>query len=343
MSIMTLSGKTGKSKLILGGRISNLEDYCKADTVVLVTDKNVLAHYGGRLSKFDLIEVGAGETAKTLDTVHKIYEEFLKRGINKSSLVVGVGGGVVCDVTGFAASTYLRGVGLGFVPTTLLAQVDASIGGKNGVNLNGYKNLIGTIRQPRFCLLDFELLKTLPKRELASGLAEIAKCGAIADPALFGYLEREHNATLSLNKAVIERIVRGALEVKIKAVEADEFENEERMKLNFGHTIGHAIEKVARLSHGDAISMGMVAAAELSVSMGLIPVDGAKRLEVLLKNLGLPTRFHGDKRAILDAVLKDKKIRGEEINMILLAGIGKAVIKRIRINQLESVLSMVSS
>ncbi len=254
-------------------------------------------------------------------------------------MLIGIGGGVVCDIAGFVASTYMRGTRFGFVPTTLLAQVDASIGGKNGVNFAGYKNIIGTIRQPEFCLFDFELLKTLPEEELKSGLAEIVKHAAIGDNTLFSYLEEHHTDVLGLKKTAIEKVVYDSLLVKAGIVSRDESEKGERMKLNFGHTLGHAIESTTGMHHGEAVSIGMAIAARLSVTKGMLAAKDAERLAALLRKTGLPVEHMLDKEKLLDAVKRDKKRMENKINMVLLRSIGKAEICKISMDELEGVIN----
>ena len=292
-------------------------------------------------TKAPVIEIGLGEENKTLCTIQEIYGKFLEMELERDSLVVGIGGGIVCDVAGFAASTYARGVKFGFVPTTLIAQADASVGGKNGVNLQGYKNLVGTIRQPEFVLCDFELLKTLPQRELACGFAEVIKHAAIADAALFSYLEEHLAEALTFKRPVIEKVIHDSLLVKTAIVAADEKESGNRMKLNFGHTVGHAIEKCLSMRHGEAVAIGMVAAANLSCAKGMIAEKDAKRVAALLEKAGLPTQIakgKADAAALLDAVKKDKKRKGGRIRMSLLQEIGKAKICEVELGELEGVL-----
>lgn len=338
MKSMKLSGTTGECNLIIGGSINQLQNYYKEEKVVIITDKNIQSLHSNSFPKCDIIEIEVGEKSKTLETVQDIYQRFLELEVDRSSLIVGIGGGVVCDVTGFAASTYMRGVNFGFVPTTLLAQVDAGIGGKNGVNFKEYKNLIGVFKQPKFCLFDFDLLKTLPRQELRCGFAEIIKHAAIGNYALFTYLEDNCEAALSLKKEVIERVVYDSLNVKAKIVAIDETEKRERMKLNFGHTIGHAIEKATGLRHGEAISIGMVVAANLSVAKGLLTKSNAERIKKLLENFGLPTKLKISHEVIFDAIKRDKKRRGKQLNMALLEDIGKVTIREIKFEELKGVL-----
>ena len=336
---MELSAASGKTRILIGEPVSRLPNYCNAEKTVIVTDGNVKRLHGRAFPPaFPVIEIGIGEKEKTLGTVDALYEKFLGMELERPSMVLAVGGGIVCDVAGFAAATYLRGVRFASVPTTLLAQVDAAVGGKNGVNLKGYKNIIGTIRQPEFVLCDFGFLKTLPRRELLCGMAEAIKSAAIGDAKLFSFLEEHMADALSLKKTAMEKVVHDSLSVKAGIVAADEKESNERRKLNFGHTVGHAIEKVSGMSHGEAISVGMVAAARLSVARGRLAAKDAKRLEALLSGAGLPTDAKLDADAIVDAVRKDKKIEGGNINFVLLSGIGNAVVEKATISELEAVL-----
>ncbi len=219
-----------------------------------------------------------------------------------------------------------------------LAQVDASAGGKNGVNLGGYKNLVGTIRQPQFCLCDFSLLATLPKSEMRCGFAEVVKHAAIGDAELFSYLETSWRKAYDLNRAAIEKVVHDSLAVKTGIVGRDERERGERMKLNFGHTLGHAVEKATGIPHGEAVSIGMVAAANLSVKRGLLQAKDAERLEALLSGIGLPTAAAADRGKVLDAMKKDKKRFSGKMRFVLLEGIGKARIEEIALEELEAVV-----
>lgn len=331
-------GSSVQSKVMVGESIANLRAYCNGKIPVIITDHTVRSLHGHRFPPGPIIEVGEGEGSKTLQTVEEVYEAFLRNGVDRSSLVVGIGGGIVCDVAGFAASTYLRGIAFGFVPTTLLAQVDASVGGKNGVNLSGYKNLVGTFTQPSFVLCDEELLATLPKEELVNGYAEVVKQAAIGDKDLLAFLEENVDAALALETGVVERIVHDSLRVKTSVVSRDEKEAGERRKLNFGHTVGHGLEKVHRLRHGEAVSIGMAAAARLSVARGLISKEEAERLESLLRRFGLPVRMDVDIDLVVDAVRRDKKREGDSLHFVLLDGIGSARIVELPIREIEEVL-----
>jgi 3-dehydroquinate synthase len=335
MKVMKLKAKSGSTKVIFSdfeGFISTIRGRTK---VLLVTDKNVLGIYGDKMNDLDMIVLEPGESAKTLRSVERIYEYFLEHSVDRSSKIVGVGGGTVSDVTGFAASTFMRGIPFGFAPTTLLAQVDASIGGKNGVNFRGFKNMIGTVRQPEFCLIDFSFLKTLPSDQLMSGMAEVIKCGVILNSKLFEYVEENHSDILSLDDHSLAYAVSETISAKINVVGKDETDNGERMKLNFGHTVGHAIEKVAGLPHGYSIAIGMVAESRLSARKGFLPIAEALRIEELLKAIGLPTRSGISGNDVLEAISKDKKSSGDSINIALPEMIGNGIIYKIKKRELK--------
>jgi 3-dehydroquinate synthase len=282
--------------------------------------------------------VDVGERHKTLDTVALIYEKLLEKEADRSIFLIGVGGGVVCDMTGFAAATYLRGVRFGFVPTTLLSQVDAAVGGKNGVNFKGFKNKIGTITQPDFVWCDPSFFHTLPEREVRSGLAEVVKQALIADAALFEYIENNVADILNLEQEPMKRIVWDCLRIKADVVSRDEREQGERRKLNFGHTVGHAVEQLSGLAHGEAVSVGMAIAAALSVRLGLLPAAGLARILNLLRQLHLPVTPPTPADKIIEALGQDKKREGEAIHFVLLDHIGHAAVREISLVQLRTLL-----
>jgi 3-dehydroquinate synthase len=338
MRSLDFTGGTGSSRILLGATFEQLGELCDREKTTIIVDKNVLNLHRKTLSPYRLIEIEPGEQHKTLETVDAIYEHFLEWELDRSSTIVGVGGGMVCDMSGFAASTYLRGIPFGFVPTTLLALVDASVGGKNGVNYHGYKNLVGTFNQPGFVLCDITFLQTLPYDELKNGLAEAIKTALIGDKTLFNYIEDNRQRIFSLNDDAIQRVVHDSLNVKISIVARDETEKGERRKLNFGHTIGHAIEKTTVCAHGEAVSIGMVMSAKLSERKGTLTRKDIARIETLLSYFKLPVKLKGDQEAIMDAIRKDKKREGEDIHFVFLDGIGKARIEKIKIHELQEVL-----
>lgn len=335
MKQLQIQGVSGPSTLLVGEPLRNLGRHLPTRHLVIITDENVGGRYADKFPPGHVITIGAGEAFKTLNTVRRIYDELVAIEADRSSFIVGIGGGIVCDIAGFVASTYMRGVGFGFVATTLLAQVDASVGGKNGVNFGGYKNMVGTFNQPAFVLCDLEMLRSLPETQLQSGFAEIVKHAAIADAPMFAYLEQNAHRALGLDLEVIESLVYQSLVIKATIVNQDEKETGERRKLNFGHTFGHAIEKVTGVTHGQAVSVGMVLAAQLSRRRGLVTASEEERLGQLLTKLHLPLRKTFDREAVLEALGKDKKREGNSVHFVLLKGLGNAVISDIPLAELR--------
>ncbi|MEJ2222662.1 MAG: 3-dehydroquinate synthase [Desulfobacterales bacterium] len=339
METITIKADSGPSRILIGERLENLQRYVPETKLIVITDVNVGKLYPLDSMAADVVTIGTGEAIKTLDTVRDIYARLISSGADRSAFIVGVGGGIVCDITGFAASTFLRGVRFGFVATTLLAQVDASVGGKNGVNYEGYKNMVGLFHQPEFVICDPELLKTLPRKEISCGLAEIVKHAAIADADLFAYLEKHAEDILALDRRAIEKLVRVSVRIKSAIVSRDETEKGVRRLLNFGHTFGHAIEKVAGVPHGEAVSMGMVIASALSVQKGLLSAQEDQRLRAVLNNLKLPTRIAENSPKITEAIAKDKKRAGDRIHFVLLNGIGTARVDQLSMKEIEGALN----
>jgi 3-dehydroquinate synthase len=338
METITINANSGPSRILIGERLANLPQYVAVERPVIITDVNVGQLYPLDSMASKVITIGTGEEIKTLDTVRDIYGHLLSSGVDRSAFIVGIGGGIVCDITGFVASTFLRGMRFGFAATTLLAQVDASVGGKNGVNYKGYKNMVGLFHQPEFVICDPEVLNTLPRKEISCGLAEIVKHAVIADADLFAYLEKHTEAILALDHQAIEKLVRVSVRIKSSIVSRDETEKGERRLLNFGHTFGHAIEKVTGVAHGEAVSVGMVIASALSVKKGLLSAEEDQRLRTLLRNLKLPTRSEAQSQKILDAITKDKKRAGDSIHFVLLNGIGNARMEQLSFEELKGAL-----
>jgi len=336
METYNISGRLGDSRLLIGEKLENVATYAPAKGAVIITDTAVWDAYQHAFPDWHVIKIGTGESVKTLKTVETVYDELLSLEADRSAFIVGIGGGVVCDIAGFAASTYMRGVRFGFVASTLLSQVDASVGGKNGVNFKGYKNIVGLFNQPEFVICDTALLKTLPKKEILCGLGEIVKHAALGDADLFSFLEDNYEGALALAPEVIERLVRDSIVLKSSVVNKDETESGVRRILNFGHTFGHAVEKITDLTHGEAVSVGMVVSAGLSEKRGLIGKQDVHRLEHLLETLNLPTRIQADSRAVMDALKRDKKRQDDSIHFVLLAGIGKVVVEEISLRDLEN-------
>ena len=305
----------------------------------VVTDSNVAPLHAARVLQslkqagFDPIQatIPAGEKSKSLAQVDAVYNQLASQRLERKSFVVALGGGVVGDLAGFVAATYLRGVAFVQVPTTLLAQVDSSVGGKVGVNLKSGKNLVGAFYQPRLVICDLATLETLPEREFLSGLAEVIKYGIIYDKAFFKRLERDMEAILARDGAALERIVARSCQIKADVVGQDETESGLRAILNFGHTIGHALEAVSKYGkflHGEAISVGQVAAARLSSALLGLPESETARIRNLFLKSGLPigVRTTGAQREKLTAAMRlDKKVSGGEIRFVLAKNIGAVV------------------
>jgi 3-dehydroquinate synthase len=314
-----------------------------ASRVVVVTSPQVAEmHYaevehGLRAShvNVDRVDVPDGERAKTLRTASRVYDELIALGTDRGSVVLGLGGGAVGDLAGFVASTYLRGVPLVQVPTTLLAQVDASVGGKTAVNHPRGKNLIGTFYQPRLVWIDPAVLSTLPPRECRSGMAEVVKVATLWDAEFFAWLEKEIESLVRLDLEPLTHAISRACGIKAEIVGLDEREAGLRSLLNFGHTLGHALENIAeyrRYRHGEAVALGMIFAAGLSEARGLCPAGCQKRLRDLLDRVGLPTDppdVASDREAYLRAISVDKKVRGEKLGFVVLRDIGRAEVLRL--------------
>ncbi|KXK13478.1 MAG: shikimate kinase [Chloroflexi bacterium OLB14] len=278
----------------------------------------------------------AGEEHKNLETVNYLWKSFLENGLDRKSTVIALGGGVIGDMTGFAASTYMRGIDWIAVPTTLLSMVDASLGGKTGFDLPEGKNLIGAFHPPKLVLADVNFLKTLPERELISGMAEVVKHGIISDPELFELCKNG----LSWVKDNLEAIVKRAMAVKIKVIEQDPYEKNMRATLNLGHTVGHAVELVSKfdLRHGEAIAIGMAVEAKYSAKVGLASQSIVEAIESTLKKLNLPVEIPNEMShaEIIKAMRVDKKKNAKSIRFALPVEIGK--VELIDVDDLEDVL-----
>lgn len=303
--------------------------------VVVVTNRRVARLCPEVIGNYPCCLVGEGERNKNLRSVERLHREFITLGVDRSWFVLAVGGGIVCDVAGFVASTYMRGVEFGFVATTLLSQVDASVGGKNGVNVGGYKNMAGTFTQPRFVICDSRLLATLPLREFRGGLAEMVKAAIIGDKELFEAFEQESPTTLRRHRERLEEYIRRAIAVKAAIVERDEREQGERRLLNLGHTFGHAIEKLdPHYHHGEAVAAGLCLAADLATRRALLPAETCERIHRTIRNLGLPQRVEIPVERLTEVMARDKKGRNGVIAMILPTTIGHCEIVPMTLSEL---------
>ncbi len=301
---------------------------------VIITNACVWRLHGNTLSQSlherfgpsPVIRIGDGERFKNHETLQKIYEGLFRAHADRRSWILAFGGGVVGDIAGFAAATFMRGIRYAGVPTTLLAQVDSSIGGKVGINVTRGKNLIGTFHQPSAVLSDISVLRTLPARELAAGLYEVVKCGAIRSAPLLRYLERRLPAILRREPGPLAHVVLEASRIKAAVVSSDERENELRMVLNFGHTVGHALEAATayrRFKHGEAVGWGMIAAIGMGSELGFLDGIGADRLVRLIHRVGMLPSLRSIALADVWSALKgDKKFRSGDIRMVFLPRLG---------------------
>ncbi len=312
--------RAGKSpsKVVVGNVLTSLRSFLPERKVVIITDANVHRRHKELINQFDYILVGIGETAKTLATAEKIYRELLSLGADRQTFIVGMGGGVVTDLAGFAASTFMRGVGFGFVPTTLLAQVDASIGGKNGVDVDGYKNMAGTFNQPDFVLCDTQVLSTLPERELRSGMAEVVKAAVIDGGSLFALLEAHPFDRLRGDEELMRRVITSSIRIKAAIVAGDEREAGHRRILNLGHTFGHAIEKCSQAyTHGEAVAIGLAMICDVAVRLGFLSEDDRMRIKGVIERMGLPLSTSIEPKQLLRAISLDKKRDSDHIHIVL--------------------------
>lgn len=311
---------------------AELEKWIPKEQAFIITDEHVYKHHRNKFKGWNTIVLKPGEKYKVQETVNGIIHQLIQMGADRNSWLIGVGGGVITDITGYVAGIYMRGIQFALVPTSLLAMVDASIGGKNGIDVGVYKNMVGLIRQPAILLFDISFLQSLPAAEWRNGFAEIIKHAAIKDAKLFKLLQQHSITQFKKNIPLLTRLIKTNVMIKTKVVLQDETEKGDRKLLNFGHTLGHAIENQYELSHGEAISIGMTYAALLSEQM--LGFTGANALINLLMKYGLPTRATFDWKAVTDVLVKDKKNSSKGMQYILLQKIGKGVVEPIPVQEL---------
>ena len=321
----------------LANGISHLKEIIDPASAIVITDENVFNAHTKRFKNWRTIVLKAGEEYKIQATVDKLIEQLIGMGADRRSVLSGVGGGVITDITGYAASVYMRGIRFGFIPTTILSMVDASIGGKNGIDVGLYKNMVGVIRQPSFILHDMVFVNSLPQHEWENGFAEIIKHACIKDAAMFRQLEANSLKNYQSRKTLLCMLIQRNAILKTKVVQKDEFESGDRKLLNFGHTLGHAIENMYALPHGHAVAIGMVAACRISEQLcGFKQTDS---VVALLSKYGLPVYIEFDKAKAFDILQKDKKKVNSTMSYVLLEKIGRGVIKSIPIKELESIIN----
>lgn len=335
--ILKLSNNKQKDCLIsigsnLLGKIGLIYDLSSYSKIFIITDQNIAPLFLKKIEDLQIettsIVLPAGEKEKHIRSIQKIWKAMRNIQCDRKSLIINLGGGVICDMGGFAASTYMRGIDFLNIPTTLLAQVDASVGGKTGINFAGIKNLIGTFNQPVGVIIDVETLTTLPKRELLSGFAEIIKHGLIKNKKYFKKVTAKHPLKFTQDEMI--DIIAQSCEIKAEIVQKDKTETGTRKLLNFGHTIGHALEAISLntpkpLLHGEAISIGMLAEAKISYYLNLLSLTDLHKIKQALLAVGLPLSINVKKDEVLEKIKLDKKNTKGKVNFTLLNGIGNAL------------------
>lgn len=326
-----------------------LRELWQPQKIVIITDNRVASLYAERV-KLSLEDVGfqvtvfaflEGEERKNLTTVQKAYEFLVKQDLTRSDGIVALGGGVVGDLAGFVASTYMRGIHFAQIPTSLTAQVDSSIGGKTGVNTPFAKNMVGTFAQPDGVLIDPTVLETLGKRELIEGMGEVIKYGLIEDPELWDLLSEMDGSVESILEHS-ESLIEHSCQVKRKMVVEDELDNGIRLYLNFGHTIGHAIEATAgygKVMHGEAVAMGMVQVSKVAEEKGLMPAGITQSIREMCQKFGLPVEYKNwDVYKLYQALTHDKKARGNTLKLVLVPELGSATIHPVSLEEMKDYL-----
>ncbi|HBC77137.1 MAG TPA: 3-dehydroquinate synthase [Bacteroidales bacterium] len=319
------------SEILIGAKWESVRELLPESGVAIITDTNVHRIYGSEFPDFPVFQVRAGEASKKMEVVESLAERLIEAGIDRSGFLLGIGGGVVCDIAGFLASIYMRGIRCAYVSTSLLSQVDASTGGKNGVNLGSTKNILGCFRQPEFVICDPVMLKTLPEDEYFSGLAELVKTALIGNEKLFELIENNQERIIKRDSELLSMCISMAVNFKAAVVSADEKESGLRRILNFGHTYGHAIEAYKSFRHGYAIASGMELAASFSMSKGLITSQEYARIISLLKSFRLLRRHDIPDDQISQLLMRDKKKSGSDLYFVYLDGIGKAISDKIQV------------
>jgi 3-dehydroquinate synthase len=330
---ITVNTPGSVSEIFIGENWETVGRLLPQSGVVIITDQNVHALYGKKFPDYPVLIVQPGEQSKRLEVVGKLAEKLMEGGIDRSGFLLGIGGGVVCDITGFLASVYMRGIRFGYVSTTLLAQVDASTGGKNGVNLGDSKNILGCFRQPEFVVCDPVMLYTLTDEEYFSGLAELIKTGIIGNAKLFEKIEHNREPIIRRDSELLSLLISMAVNFKASVVSEDEKESGIRRILNFGHTFGHAIELNSSMAHGFAVASGMELAARYSCNKGLISVAECERIINILKSFDLLRTYYMPDDQVGRLILHDKKKAGSNIYFVFTEGIGKALVEKVPVRE----------
>lgn len=317
--------------------IKQLSKIVDRKSLVVITDEHIFKAHQSKFKGLNVVVLKPGEAYKVQSTVDEVIDTLISLEADRKTVLVGVGGGVITDLTGYIASIYMRGIRFGFIPTSILALVDASIGGKNGIDVDRYKNLVGIIRQPSFIIHDISFLASLPDSEWVNGFAEVIKHACIKDAVMFKELQVESISSYKKNKKKLSALIERNAMIKIKVVQKDEFEKGERRLLNLGHTIGHAVEKEYELMHGQAVAIGTTYACHISEQMTGFKQTAA--VVELLEHYGLPTYADFDKKKVFNSLKMDKKREKAEMNFVLLSKIGNAVVQAIPMKQLEKIVN----
>lgn len=333
---MIVQGANQNCQILTEHSYKNVGELISSKKVIFITDVNVHKHYSHFFENHSHIILPTGESQKSLATIESLYRRLLEEKIDRHSFIVGFGGGVITDITGYLASTFYRGVPFGFIASSFLAQVDAAIGGKNGVNIDSYKNLIGTINQPSFVICDTELLQSLDQEILKDGIMEALKHFVIRDGSRFDWLMKNRQAILNRDVDLLKELVKTAAKIKVDIVNQDEKESGLRKLLNFGHSYGHAIEKLSGLSHGKSIAIGMQMAGNLSHQLGHCSHEAYVQLCDAIKAFEMPINSDILFESLVDVIAKDKKKVDSDIDYIFLKSIGHASIERIPLSTLSS-------
>ena len=330
---------TGGSRVYIGCAEELLQQLLPAKRVIVISDSNIDRTHHTLVAPYEHILIGQGEQAKSLTTLEEVYKRLIELGADRSTFILGIGGGIVTDVAGFVASTYMRGVEFGFVTTTLLGAVDASVGGKNGVNIGGFKNMVGVFSQPRFVVCDASLLTTLPQREFRAGLAEVIKTAILGEEELFQILENSSFEELRTNNKLLNDIITRCVCVKASVVAEDEREGGRRRILNLGHTIAHAIEKSSnKMNHGEAVAAGLHHITLSALKQNIISESDASRIISLIKQYGFVTELPVERKQLLKAIEGDKKRSGSSLHLIYPIAIGSVVDKSVLYSDLQNLI-----
>jgi 3-dehydroquinate synthase len=339
---MTFSQKfpTGEVTYHLNSSFDKVKDLCVKEETIIITDANIARHHASLFEGFKaVITIQPGETNKSLNSITLLTSNMIAKQAHRKTTIIGVGGGMVTDLTGFFASIYMRGVKFGFVPTSLLGMVDAAVGGKNGINVGLQKNLLGTIQQPEFILYDYNFLQTLPAAEWSNGFAEVIKYACLFDEQMFSSLSRYDLRHYRNDKDALAKLIDTCICYKNEIVLHDEQEEGQRKLLNFGHTAGHAFETICRIPHGSAVALGMIVSCIVSEYVVGLHSSVKNKLAALLLRYQLPITIDFAPEKVIEVLKMDKKRNEDSIDFVMLNNIGKPIVKAIPFNVIHEALN----